>query len=88
MIIYRFQRLNKNNSLVFEFEGLNSVKYQVVEVLKTALYTKIIVYYNETEILNTKFKIWISTSFNNFSTWNMEMFTIPQETKDIWKNFS
>jgi hypothetical protein len=37
---------------MFAKEGLNSVKYKVIEIKKTSLYTKIRVSYNEKELLN------------------------------------
>ena len=36
-------------------EGLNTIKYKLIEKIKAELYTKIVVYYNQTEILPPEF---------------------------------
>ena len=48
--INRFRILNGTEQR-FQFEGLNSLKYQVVEKQITQFYVKIIVNYNKTSVL-------------------------------------
>jgi len=45
-------KILKNATRRFDKEGLNNVKYKLLEVEKTPLYTKFTVSYNQTEIMN------------------------------------
>lgn len=39
-----------------DYDGLNSVKYKIIKIIRRKLYTKYLVYYNETELLHENFK--------------------------------
>ena len=43
--------LLKHGKSKIDTEGLNSTKYKLIDKILTPLYTKILVYYNQTEIL-------------------------------------
>lgn len=51
----RFKLLYKAKER-FQVEGLNSIEYKIVEILKFNLYTKIKVIYNQNSILNKKYR--------------------------------
>jgi hypothetical protein len=42
----------KNGEQNVDIQGLNTVKYKLVSITKRPLYTKFLVYYNQTEIQN------------------------------------
>jgi hypothetical protein len=37
-----------------DYDGLNSLKYKLINIKKTLLFTKFFVNYNQTEIMNEK----------------------------------
>ena len=53
----------------FHIDGLNSIEYKLVETLKTALYTKFLVSYNQEAIL-IKHQIITTTITSSFNSNN------------------
>lgn len=54
--------LNETSDRI-QYEGLNSVKYKIKKIIRKKLYTKYLVYYNETEILLPRYLL--NTSVNS-----------------------
>ena len=44
-------KLLKSGTKRMSWDGLNSLRYEVLKVIKTNLFTRIVVFFNETEIM-------------------------------------
>jgi hypothetical protein len=47
----RFNLINEGAKMI-DTQGLNSIEYKLVQIIKRPLYTKFLIYYNESKILN------------------------------------
>lgn len=47
----RFNLMKEGNKIL-DTQGLNSVQYKLVQIIKKPLYTKFLISYNETKIVN------------------------------------
>jgi hypothetical protein len=47
----RFNLINEGVKMI-DTQGLNSIEYKLVQIIKKPLYTKFLIYYNESKILN------------------------------------